>query len=196
MQLKNIDLDKNSFLRKGFGAFAAQNPEASISIGDLWKVPRGFDIDVLIKVKAQEAWEKGREFGIKESKQKARTEEKGRIRKYVAKEVQDYVSMVTKVSDYTKKMAVETIKDGFNIKEIRTKFDLINRDINLLFVIDTKPENETAFANVIINVRKEILHKKDYIANLWYINIQNGKTDNALISQDFPAKRIRRSNVR
>ena len=131
MQLKNIDLDKNSFLRKGFGAFAAQNPEVGISIGDLWKVPRGFDIDVLIKVKTQEAWEKGREFGIKESKQKTRTEEKGRIRKYVAKEVQDYVSMVTKVSDYTKKMAVETIKDGFNIKEIRTKFDLINRDINL-----------------------------------------------------------------
>lgn len=128
-----------------------------------------------------------RRYELKRAQEKGYKKALIDIQREVRKQVDGYISLLTKISDFVYEITEEPFKEfDFKVTGIRTNFYFETQRINILFVIDTDFEAERFFSDLLDEVEKTILDKENFVAELFYINGRSKKLDETSIEHDYP----------
>ena len=105
----------------------------------------------------------------------------------VRKQVDNYISLITKIADFVDDVTNKKFKKlDFKLTEVRTNFYFETQRINILFVIDADFKDEIPFSNFLNELEQTILKAENFIAELFYVNRRNTKLDKTSIECDYP----------
>ncbi len=144
-------------------------------------------IDEYVKEKINRAREEGYEQAQADFKKEIKE-----IINTARTEIDNYISLVTRIADYTYERSKEISKESFQLLQTRTNFYFGTRRIKILFIINTDFEKEISFSNLLIEVEKDVFEKENFLCELLYINKKGIELNEPSIDCDFPLTRIRK----
>lgn len=101
-------------------------------------------------------------------------------------EIDNYISLVTRIADFVNKRVNDYFKKTINIIQTRTNFYFGTRRIKIMFIIQCDNDKEIEFADLLQGVEKEVFEKDNFFCELLFINTKEVKPDSASINNDFP----------
>jgi hypothetical protein len=114
------------------------------------------------------------------------------IRRKATQQMNEYLDIITHTANFVVDISKNNLKH-IKIKEIRTNFHFITREMRILFIIDTdSKEKELEFLKLLGEVERAVLKKDKYLCDLIYINLKDTKLDRISIDNDFPYERIQK----
>jgi hypothetical protein len=140
------------------------------------------NIETLISDFIKQREEQAKKEGIRETIEK--------IMSLARKQIDDYVLLITKIVDIVyEEVKRQPSEFNFNTIKVQTNFYFDTHKISILFIIDTNPENELKFANLLHEIEKIVFQKDHFVAELLYVNQNDSNIDYESITQDYPYHR-------
>lgn len=167
-QIPNIAEDFSSFI-----PYTLQNAFSSpvILLENYIELFRQKEIEKAIEVKR--AREKGYEDAI------------GRILENITKEINDYMELITRITDFVYEKVTKDFKD-IKIIEARTNLYFGTKFIRVLFIVETEYERELELIKLFNEIKSIVLNKKNVISEIFVLNKKDTEIDNFSLEADYP----------
>ena len=109
------------------------------------------------------------------------------IRCRILRSLAEYVSLVTRVSDFISDKATNQFDDeNLSLVQVRTRFDFESWTIRLLFVVDGGSDEVAFLARLLRMAERVVLEEERFAAELELLNQREEKTDYKTILRDYP----------
>lgn len=102
------------------------------------------------------------------------------------KEYEQYKDTIGRIVKIVSKITEDTFRSGdFKIIESRTSLSY-EMQVKILFVIDTKVEDELPFVQLLNQLKKNFLAQDKLFAEIYFINQRSSRLDHSSINMDYP----------
>ncbi len=142
-----------------------------------------FDIQALIDTAKSQSFVEGFMKGQEEAI--------GTVDEFVTAQIEKFILLNTKITDFVKKVVERHKTDKIKLVEARVNFNhLTSGIVSILFIIESDIEQELWFAQLLSRLGKIVLEQDKHIAELRFINQKGKKINKGLINSEFPRKRL------
>jgi hypothetical protein len=109
------------------------------------------------------------------------------IRDEIVRAINDYLSLIIKISEYTCEAASRDFRsDEAKVVLVRTDLDFTNWLVRILFIVDATPEMEMSFYQMLSGIEMDTLRGEPFMAELNFLNRRNGEVDFDAVRREFP----------